>query len=228
MAIPQLAVPDADLLVAFLSPEGISFMNETDDLWYRGVIPNSFFQFSAGQRVVYMPDEAASPMGCLQRFQYCNSSKKCGNLASLLDSMTSALTVFHETPYEYWSGDWNQPDATASRFDMFYAAVSSSTSLFTLLNCLGPSSLLSSQHLNQGIMGPLPDNQWQLDVTHWFAMRMASLQASFVNTARGPTDEAVLPYVSTIGDNYYQRVMCNSQVSNSSVMSSTRSEEGCC
>ncbi|KAL1855676.1 hypothetical protein Daus18300_011057 [Diaporthe australafricana] len=212
VAIPQLGLPDADLLVAFLSPEGIFFMNQTDDLWYRGIVPNGSLYFSTGQRAVYMSDEAASPMGCLQRFQYCNSNKKCGSLASSADSLTSALPLFHQTPADFWSGESSQePDATASRFNMFQATLTSSTTLFTLINCLGASSLLSSQRLNQGVMGPLPDNQWQLDVTHWFAIRMASLQAAFVNTARGPADEAVLPYLMTPGDDEYQRTMCNNQ-----------------
>lgn len=217
-AIPELTVPDADLLIVFLSPEGVFFMNETDDLWYRGIVPNTLFYFAGGERVVYAPDEAASPLGCVQRFQYCDASKKCGSLASNVDALTSAMPLFHEDPRDFWSGPSSsgssgEPDAVRSRFDMFQATAVSSASLYTLLNCLGPSSLLSSQHLNQGLMGPLSQDQWQLDAAHWFAMRMASLQAAFVNTARGPNDDSVLPYMSTPGDDYYQQQMCNNQVS---------------
>lgn len=220
-AIPQLTVSDADSMIVFLSPEGVFFINQTDDLWYRGIVPGNVFHFPNGQRVVYVPDEAASPMGCVQRFQYCNSNKKCGSLASEIDSLTSAMPLFHEDSSDFWSVDESSdtPEAISSRFDMFQVTKLAATTLYSLLNSLGPSSLISSQHLNQGMMGPLPNNQWQLDVTHWFSMRMASIQAAFVNTARGPTDEAVRPYITTTDDKY-QRTMCNNQASNCYVIES--------
>lgn len=229
MPIPQLTMSDADLLVVFLSPQGVSFVNQTDDPWYRGFVPRGTFNFpgdDGGQRPLYISDEAASPMGCVSRFQYCNSSKKCSNLASYTDTVTSALTLFHQTPREYWSGNWNEPDATASRFDMFEVIMTSFPSLSEFINTLGPSSLLSSQHLNQGVMGPLPDNQWQLDVIHWFEMLMASKQAAFVSNAHGTTDETVLPYLETT-DNEDQLTMCDNQVSNICVTTSCRHPEGC-
>ncbi|KAI7782645.1 hypothetical protein LA080_013133 [Diaporthe eres] len=221
VAIPQLTVSEADLLVVFLSPDGIVFMNKTDDIWYRGTIPRFRYSSRVGQRVMYMPGEAASPMGCVKRFQYCNSSKKCGSLASHQDAVTSAMPLFHESPSEYWSGyHSSDQEAMQSRFDRFISAKSSSQDLYSVINCLGQSSLLSYQHLNHGMMGPLPDNQWQLDATHWFAMRMASIQAAYVNTARGPTDDVLLPYLTTTDDRN-QITMCNNQASNSSKIRST-------
>lgn len=215
--IPQLYVSDADLLVAFLSPEGILFLNQTYDPWYRATVPGASFRYVQGDaRRLYIPDEAASPMGCVQRYQYCNSSKKCGSLASLVDALTSVSTLFHLPSGYIWStADFShQLDATAKRFAMFQSilVLQGATGLLELLSVLGPSSLLASQHLSQSLMGPLPDNQWQLDVSHWFAIILASMQASSVNTARGPTDEALLPYFVTIEDEY-QREMCNNQVS---------------
>lgn len=213
--IPQLSVSDADLLLVFLSPEGTFYLNRTDDPWYRGTVPGAFYQLNWGTKhQMYLPEEAASPMGCVQRFQYCNSSKKCGRLASSMDALASALPLFHLPPGYIWSGlnSSQMPDATARRFMMFQSTIHYSHDLSLLLNTLGPSSLLSVQHLMQGSMGSLPDNQWQLDVSHWFAMRLASLQATFVNTARGPTDETVLPFTTTITDEI-QVAMCNNQVS---------------
>lgn len=163
-----------------------------------------------------MPDEAASPLGCAQRYQFCNANKNCGNLSSWADALVSASTLFHLSLDDLSdSGPNHKLEAVASRFAMFTAMVQSSSGLYALLTSLGPSSLLSSQHLGQGLMGPLPSNQWQLDVSHWFAMYLASLQAAFVNAARGPTDKALLPYTYDIDDEY-QREMCNNQVSNNS------------
>lgn len=220
-SIPQLTVPDADLLVTFLSSEGTIFLNRTDDPWYRATVPYKVLKFLGGRSIVYTPDEAASPLGCALRYQYCNSSKKCGSLASFVDALSSAVSLFHENPSDLWSGSHasDRPDATARRFMMFQSIVRYSSDFYDLLSSLGPSALLSIQHLSQGFMGPLPDNQWQLDVSHWFAIRLASLQAAFINTARGPADEALLPYFNTIGDDV-QLEMCNNQVSKAFIIES--------
>lgn len=221
--IPQLTVSDADLMAVFLSPDGVYFLNKTNDPWYRGIVPSRSFKFFSGGpgmqhpdtlHNTYTPEEAASPMFCALRYQYCNSSKQCGSLASFIDALTSALSLFHGDPSEIWSSaeSSHQPDGIMWRFNMFQNTIHSSTSLMDLINTLGPSSLLSTQHFMQGFMGPLPDNQWQLDVSHWFAMHMASIQAAFVTTAHGVRDEALLPYVSK-PRNEYQWTMCNNQVS---------------
>lgn len=219
LPIPQLSVSDADLMLVFLSAGGVLFFNHTDDPWYRGIIPSTTLYYKGDHLQLYAPDEAASPMGCLQRFQYCNSNMKCGSLASNTDAQTSASSLFHLTPGEFSSGllSSHGSDGTPSRFEMFLAVLSSSGGIPDLITSLGSSSLLSSQHFGQGVMGPLPNNQWQLDVIHWFAIRMASLQAASVNTARGLTDEALLPYVSGPSDEH-QWTMCNNQVRNDSII----------
>lgn len=206
---------DADLLLVFLAPEGIFFLNRTDDPWYRATVRGPHFDMQGAQHDLYEPDEAASPMACVQRFQYCDSNKQCGRLASFADAVESAGSLFHRNPGATWSlvESGYQPDAKRNRFEMFQFTAISAASFFELLNTLGPSSLLSSQHMLQGIMGPLPNTQWQQDVSHWFAIRMASLQAAFLNSARGPSDEAVLPYVTRPRDQY-QREMCKNQVRN--------------
>lgn len=218
--IPELFLPDADLIVVFLSSEGIVFLNETNDPWYRGTVPNIESWFRYGRQQLYGMDEAASPLGCAVRYQYCDHNKRCGDLASFTDAtISSALNLFHFDPSYIWGPpqESHEEDSTAKRFAWFQAITGSAADLYSMVNSLGSSSLLSSQHLMVGAMGPLPDNQWQLDVSHWFAIRMASLQAAFMNTARGPIDEALLPYATTTTDEY-QRAMCNNQVSSSPVI----------
>lgn len=216
--IPQLTVPDADLLLVFLSPEGIIYLNRTDDPWYRGTAAyvDAYKVEGGDPHTAYISDEAASPMGCTQRYQYCNSNKECGKLGSWADAASSAMPLFHLDPSDFWSDTSpDSIDGTAGRFIWFQNTLFGA-GLTDLLTGLGPSSLLSIQHSFQNFMGPLPDNQWQLDVTHWFEMVLASLQACFVDTARGPSDEAVLPYLEG-PQNEYERAMCQSQVSKSSV-----------
>lgn len=211
--IPQLLVPDADLLVVFLSGNGVVYLHQINDPWYRAANPSVLLHFRGETRTGYTSEEAASPLGSVQRHQFCNSSKICGSLTSWADAVTGAPTLFHQTPKEFRSGvdaSYIQ-DAVASRFAMFEATLKSASSISSLIANLGSFSLLSTQHFIGGHMGPLPDNQWQLDVSHWFAMRMAALQATFVNVAHGPRDESVLPYRNR--PNEYQRTLCDNQVS---------------
>lgn len=221
-------MPDADLLAVFLSPDGILFLNQTEDPWYRAVVPSTPLSFRGGSRTLYMPDEAASPLGCTQRYQYCDSSRKCGSLASFSDALDSASPLFHLSPSDIWTGvrSSHPPDPTTARFDLFQATIRSSSGLYDLLTALGSSSLLSPQKFTEGFMGPLPDNQWQLDVSHWFAIRLASLQAAFVNSAHGPKDDALLPYTLR-PDDEYQRAMCKNQVSKIQSFDTSRHPLGC-
>lgn len=215
--IPELTLPDADLLLVFLSPEGLLYLEPTNDPWYRATVPYQPFGSEGSESHVYYSDEAASPMGCAMRYQWCDSNKKCGDLASWVDSMISAGDLFHQG--NMWAQSGTDAvaglDDTALRYNLFQFTVKQASDLYDMLSGLGPSSLLSIQHLMASWMGPLPDNQWQLDVSHWFAIRLASIQSSFVNVARGPTDEALRPLFRKIGGEA-QLGMCNNQVSNAS------------
>jgi hypothetical protein len=87
---------------------------------------------------------------------------------------------------------------------------SSSPSIISeVLSKLGDKSLSSQFLLNNGVQGPLPLNQWQLDVNGWYNTVLASIQAMFVQTALGDagTQQAEHLRLSSI-----ERNACNSQV----------------
>lgn len=106
-----------------------------------------------------------------------------------------------------------QPNSTMiSRYQWLieiitYAAITPTN----LISSLGPSALNSPKYLNNGLMGSLPSDQWQLDVKQWWATYLASLQAGFVNAARGSTDSVLEPYKS-LSFNSHARAMCTNQV----------------
>lgn len=103
-------------------------------------------------------------------------------------------------------------DPIGSRFYWYYHVLfTMAEDIDIILQNLGPKALLSQQSLLGGFMGPLPDDQWQLDVTYWWATRLAGIQAAFVNTAYDTGNAAlggfrVRPYNSHMQD------MCNNQV----------------
>ena len=163
-----------------------------------------------------MPAEAASPLGCLEQWQWCNSAypkeSGCGPLASMLDSIYGVAPLFNITAAELDPARPSSPTKSGTRLIwntliQVYAA----SALSDILTQLGAKSLSSQSLLISGLQQPLPLNQWQLDVMNWYNTVLASLQASYVQTARGTTDpelqQAVYPPL-----NAEERTACNSQV----------------
>lgn len=91
--------------------------------------------------------------------------------------------------------------------DGFSSSISSGIGNEVLLN----GTNCGIKYLGNGLMGPLAENQWQLDVSYWWSTYLASLQAGVVNTARGPSDPGIDPYKEQ-PDNSYMREMCNNLV----------------
>ncbi|ROW07011.1 hypothetical protein VPNG_06668 [Cytospora leucostoma] len=204
--------PDADIYLIFLSGNGVKFRKPNEDPWYRGFVPDGIrYLGNDPQRhaVVYRPDEAASPMGCIQQYQYCNADRQCGELASFTDSIAKSAPLFNFTLEAVW-GNANYSGPVASHFSWFQDIIYTAYGLGTLLDTLGILSLMSRQSLVQGGWEHLPNNQWQIDITHWWATLLASSQAAFVNVAHGPTEPSVLAYTK-YPQNSYMKEMCDNQ-----------------
>lgn len=220
--IPELFRPDGQVQVVFLAGNGIQFFAQSEDAWYRATVPGNVISdgFHTGTRTVYWPEEAASPLGCVAQFQFCNTAlapdKRCGPLASWDDAVFESAPLFNTTGLELFEGDDFPTSQIASRFIWLLTILNNAaTNLAELLETLGTESLVSKASLMQGLMGPLPPNQWQLDVTHWWSTYLASVQAAFVETAMGPADPTgELEQYTVVPWNDHIRYLCNNQVCN--------------
>ncbi len=75
---------------------------------------------------------------------------------------------------------------------------------------LGPHVLKARDRLNGPLMGSLPDNQWQLEVQHWYAAVTAHLQGQFLRYTNGFTNP-VLEKLITGPRTEIQQQMCANQ-----------------
>lgn len=215
--IPAISSPDADTILIFFSGNGIWFLERTNDPWYRATVVAGDLVLSNPDEVispVYQPEEAASPMGCTEQFQFCNpslSKSRCGPLASWNDAAVQSAPLFGMTSADF--ANTNKPNGTMiSRYQWLASMMFNITvSTDRVVSTLGPDSLGSVKYLNSGFMGPLTDNQWQLDVEYWWAISLASLQTALVDTARGSTDPVLKPY-KVLPYNSDIWAMCNNQV----------------
>lgn len=187
-------------------------------MWYSATNSTSRF-ISSGEEdpssgfPAYQPDEAASPMACLQQFQFCDASKtRCGPLSSWGDAQIGAGDLFGLNMLTDGPGSTLENDR-ASRFYWLVSLFSYSVpGLGNVLLRLGASSLASTRKLYAGLMGPLPNDQWQSDVMQWWATYLAGIQGGVVSAAVGPDDPSVdhlriKPYNKWIQDKF-----CDNQV----------------
>lgn len=134
--------------------------------------PEIGYLFSDSQTQAFMPEEAASPMGCAERFQFCNSSD-CGPLASLDDAFEYSARLFGISESlneaESWDPLWVKyaDNRLATRFLwLAFTYASYPITPYEAMSVLGPQVLESRRRLQgsfQGsFQGVLPDNQWQL------------------------------------------------------------------
>ncbi|KAK8117983.1 uncharacterized protein PG998_006264 [Apiospora kogelbergensis] len=148
-----LSVPDLKSQYSQIEDGVVTGLNlRISDAWYRADHMNGTLAILNETRAAntYFPTEAASPMGCVQQYQWCNS--------------------------EY------------------------------------PRSLSSQSSLIQGIQLPLSEDQWKLDVSNWWNITLAYMQAAFVDTALGFRNaDAHLKEWSLPPANDAERHLCQSQ-----------------
>ena len=218
--LPDLRRPDGDLTLIFLSGNSVVYAERMNDLWYRATVPayNISVSGSAGQKVVYRPESAASPMGCIEQYQWCNSAysegRGCGPLASQLDAIYGAASLFNLTENDLDKPRPSAPGEAGTR--LIWPAMLTihyPTFLSSLLRHLGAKSLKSQTHLFDGHQLPLPKEQWQLDVKHWWATLLSAFQASFVDSVFAPDDFALASLWNS-PVNKEEQTMCDSQVRN--------------
>lgn len=212
---------DGDIALVFLSGNGIVFTQESNDAWY-----NATTQFATldtpnadGSGAVYAASEAATPLGCVQQYQWCNSEypvpEGCGPLAGFVDSVAGAYPLFNLTMDDYLAPNISSSITERGSRIEWASLVTSQTKvgIYDIVQTLGAKALASQSLLSAGIQLGLSKNQWQIDVINWWNMSLALSQAAFVNTALGyrqsnPDLQAIVdPPVSDA-----DRHLCQSQV----------------
>lgn len=217
---------DADTDLYFLSGNGIISSQFSNDEWYHlNRTPSTILilnSTAANSVQAYLPANPASPLGCINQYQFCNTAHQgtngCGPLASLRDAVAGALPFFDMTYDEFRNNSFRS--MTAARFLYFsniYFAGYSPLPIRVLLQ-LGPTSLTSQKTLYGGIQGPLMTNQWQQDVAHWWDISMAIQQSVSLTQAYFPDDSALRNVRFNYTAPEFQK-LCSNQVRTSSTTS---------
>lgn len=180
--IPQLNHTDADVMLFFLSSDGITFVEPVDDPWFSAHRqgPREGNVMHNRTRPTYLQDEPVGVLGCTFQMQYCNPNiregdpGRCTPLAGYVDDrfdITSLYKDDHQKTKFRWAVDV---------FQLGFFSISG------IVDAMGVSALVARQGLAANSQSPLPSNQWQREVQHWVGASLASIQGSFVEMANGP------------------------------------------
>ncbi|KAK7949284.1 uncharacterized protein PG986_010170 [Apiospora aurea] len=170
---------DGDIVLVFLSGNGVLFPQKSNDAWYRATrrMGTLRSQNGAGSGDIYITAEAASPLGCVQQYQWCNPEltipRGCGPLAGWLDATAGAAPLFNLTVDN--SGALRIPPQVLNE----------KYGIYDIVQTFGARALASQTSLSAGVQLSLSERQWQVDVTNWWNMSLAFHQAAFVDTASG-------------------------------------------
>lgn len=81
----------------------------------------------------------------------------------------------------------------------------------TAVQVLKLDALESRRSMAVSYQGPLPDDQWQRDVKHWFEISLSAWQKGFVDSAVGVSKPGVESWAQA-PNNTEEHKLCNSQV----------------
>ncbi|KAK7934598.1 hypothetical protein PG985_000093 [Apiospora marii] len=193
MPKPELQRPDGDVELMFLSGNGVHFDRKMADAWYRATVPSTKAQISTLQDPIslYKFETAASPMGCVRQWQWCNPSlpkdRACGPLASYYDSFVAAAPLFGITEGELDRDRQSAQDPRGSAAIWANMILSSNPQQLNDFLIYARSGALASKGLVfSAVALGLPDDQWKRDVVKWWSMIMATWQMAYINAVRGP------------------------------------------
>ncbi|KAK8017269.1 hypothetical protein PG991_008345 [Apiospora marii] len=191
----ELIRQDGDVTLVFLSGNGLIFVPQANDDWYRATVPNGrvYHENVTDMLKSYRPEEAASPLGCVEQYQWCRdpSRGQCGDLASSLDATYSAAPWFGLTDKDL---DPERPTRLVQA--RFRPIAWSSKALYGSLKGTSGSLML-----------PVSDH-----ATRWWSIVLAGFQTSFVSTARGISNSTLRPDNPIRPANEYEWDICRNQV----------------
>lgn len=176
--IPELQVPNADIAVFWLEQHDIGFFTPVKDPWFSAESPVNL-STPIGSRLLYQSEVPAHAVVCTQQYQFCNPSLEKN--ASCTPPMgidkaaeTAAATIFSKS-------------ADRDRFLWSMRALTNGAGFREVVAILKEGALLASDYTSALGQFGLPDNQWELELQHWFKITMADLQRTAVEQATGPS-----------------------------------------
>ena len=175
--IAELSQEFADLTLMFLSYTGAYADAEINDPWFSAHQKQQTGAHAALVRTVYTRDRPVSTLGCTEQHQLCPNVTKCTPLLGFWQVQQYMAEAYELTP--------NQ-NATLQRLtDSIQESIVGTVVAFLALGSQPLLAIDQTGTKQSTISLPLPDNQWQLELSYWHSIAMAHLQRIFVEYGTG-------------------------------------------
>jgi hypothetical protein len=183
LPIPELAHPNADIVLAFLSFDK-AYAAPVNDPWFSAHQQSIVYQAgdSSINSTVYSRDLPVTTVGCVEQHQVCTgrvsnaSQGRCTPLMGSYQIQTDAAGVSSLSLTD-------RQNATYVR--VFQAALDSTMQNHLSRLIQRDMPLLARRKVILFASSGLPDNQWQLETEYWHSIAMAHLQRDVVNYGTG-------------------------------------------
>ena len=146
------------------------------DPFYAATTPSGLNDTSGFSNFTYyISDRWVNALACTDQHQYCNpTNKQCTALNS--------YSLTHKALDENEVGFNEAQLVTMLRLD----SLAQFLTTYYSVNSRGAYALRASETLDNLVNIALPNNQWMMEVSSWFAVSMAKLQQKVVQYATGP------------------------------------------
>ena len=125
----------------------------------------------------YAPDNPVTVLACTDQHQFCNpTTNKCTPLSGVFPLLweDNLLLQLDLNPIQ---------NLTAQQIKLWIQSME----LYGVVDTRGGNSLLAQESVSYpGFQVALPNNQWQKEVSSWYAIGMAKLQQKIVQYSAGP------------------------------------------
>ena len=197
--ISALNRTDADVSMVMITPNSMRFDTRNNDPVFGAHDMSSYLDFQGQNYTWYSPRYWVSIIACAEQYQVCNpSTGACtplvGTMSLLQQSLAPkvGLNAIQQSVMER------------------IAVVGPYTSVYQTVNPRKDSALRAQETVTDLQQAPIPDNQWMIEVSHWFEAGLARLQRGVVEYATGPTN--IVPGLSVyLPNDLVSKAMCYSQ-----------------
>ncbi len=165
---PTFVIPDSDMIAIFLALNELAYSEPVYDPMF---LANGSRSDTINGIPFYWTTLAFNIMVCGDQHQICNPSNGvCSKLSGEIGISPNATEALGMNAAQ---------QVTAFRF---FASVTEGAGLYQAINDLGAQALRAQNLVSGENFSPgLPSYQWQIEVSHWFEISLAKLQALMVD-----------------------------------------------
>ncbi|GFF34148.1 hypothetical protein IFM46972_04136 [Aspergillus udagawae] len=181
---PRINQTDADITMMMLNQNGVMYLQRSDDPWITAEVENNLsLENTTFNKTLWSKSYEANLLVCVDQYQVCNPSRSGDSGCSKLGGQMSAFLSAFELDGDMSTLGFNMAQlTTVSRF----LSANTDRSMYSSVNGRGGAALNASMMAYMNLNSYLPPNQWQIEVSTWFATSLAKEQAWVFEWATAP------------------------------------------